>query len=69
MSQKLTQITRYAGLIAEDVEQAGLTEFVTYGTDGQIESIAYDRLWIHLIPVIKKLLNRVEELENERTTD
>ncbi|MDU9418047.1 phage tail protein [Staphylococcus lloydii] len=58
------QITRYAGLIAEDVEQAGLTEFVTYGTDGQIESIAYDRLWIHLIPVIKKLLNRVEELEN-----
>lgn len=63
------QITRYAGLIAEDVEQAGLTEFVTYGTDGQIESIAYDRLWIHLIPVIKKLLNRVEELENERTTD
>lgn len=57
------QITRYAGLIAEDVEQAGLTEFVTYGTDGQIESIAYDRLWIHLIPVIKKLLNRVEELE------
>lgn len=58
------QITRYAGLIAEDVEQAGLTEFVTYGTDGQIESIAYDRLWIHLIPVIKKLSNRVEELEN-----
>lgn len=61
------QITRYAGLIAEDVEQAGLTEFVTYGTDGQIESIAYDRLWIHLIPVIKKLSNRVEELENGTT--
>lgn len=58
------QITRYAGLIAEDVEQAGLTEFVTYGTDGQIESIAYDRLWIHLIPVIKKLSNRLEELED-----
>lgn len=58
------QIKRYVGLIAEDVEQAGLTEFVTYGTDGQIESIAYDRLWIHLIPVIKKLSNRVEELEN-----
>ena len=61
------QIKRYVGLIAEDVEQAGLTEFVTYGTDGQIESIAYDRLWIHLIPVIKKLLNRVEELENGTT--
>lgn len=58
------QIKRYVGLIAEDVEQAGLTEFVTYGTDGQVESIAYDRLWIHLIPVIKKLSNRVEELEN-----
>lgn len=61
------QIKRYVGLIAEDVEQSGLTEFVTYGTDGQIESIAYDRLWIHLIPVIKKLSNRVEELENGTT--
>ncbi|WP_436881718.1 phage tail protein [Mammaliicoccus sciuri] len=58
------KLKRHAGLIAEEVAQAGLNEFVTYGEDGSLEGIAYDRLWVHLIPIIKQLKEKVEALEN-----
>lgn len=56
-------IKRHSGLIAEEVEKVGLSEFVTYGSDGEIEGIQYDRLWVHLIPVIKKQQKQIEKLE------
>ncbi|MGK8294083.1 phage tail protein [Staphylococcus arlettae] len=58
------KLKRRVGLIAEDVENVGLTEYVDYNTEGGVESIQYDRLWVHLIPIIKEQQKRLEELEN-----
>ncbi len=63
------KLKRHVGLIAEDVESVGLSEYVDYNTEGEVESIQYDRLWVHLIPIIKEQQKRLEELENERTTN
>ncbi|MGV3043388.1 phage tail spike protein [Staphylococcus rostri] len=59
------KLKRYAGLIAEDVEAVGLNEFVTRGKDDEIEGIEYDRLWIHLIPIVKKQMQEIEKLKAE----
>lgn len=58
-------LERHHGLIAEDLRDAGLDEFVIYGEGGEIEGIQYDRLWTVLIPKIKQLNNRVNELERK----
>lgn len=61
------KLKRHVGLIAEDVESVGLSEYVDYNTEGEVESIQYDRLWVHLIPIIKEQQKRLEELENGTT--
>ncbi|WP_172639634.1 hypothetical protein [Lactiplantibacillus plantarum] len=58
-------LNRYHGLIAEDLRDAGLDEFVIYGVNGEIEGIQYDRLWTVLIPKIKQLNERLNELERK----
>ena len=65
----LTKIRRVPGLVAEDVEEVGLSDYVEYGEDGEIRGLMYDRLWTLLIPVVRELKNRVEELENGQTTE
>ncbi|HGO2073662.1 phage tail spike protein [Staphylococcus aureus] len=63
LSDDTYKLERYVGLIAEEVENLGLKEFVTYDDKGEVEGIAYDRLWIHLIPVIKDQQLKIEKLE------
>jgi len=46
------------GLIAEDLVKAGLEDFVIKNDDGEVEGIAYDRLWTVLIPKIRDLSNQ-----------
>src|SRR5699024_1194381 len=46
------KLKRHVGLVAEDVEESGFTEHVVYN-NGELEEIEYDRLWIHLIPIMK----------------
>ena len=58
-------LNRYHGMIAEDLRDAGLDEFVIYGKNGEIEGIQYDRLWTVLIPKIKQLNERLNELERK----
>lgn len=53
----------YYGLIADELDQAGLNKLVTYGADGQVEGIQYDRLAVALLPIIKKLKEDVKELK------
>jgi phage minor structural protein len=57
-----TGLWRHHGLIAEDLVNAGLDEMVIW-YDGQPEGIQYERLAVYLIPIVRKLTQRVEELE------
>ncbi|URZ87558.1 phage tail spike protein [Floricoccus penangensis] len=54
---------RNFGMIAEDLAEAGLEMLVSRGEDGRIEGIQYDRIGPALIPVVKRLQDRVIELE------
>lgn len=63
LSDDTFKLSRYTGLIAEEVEELGFNEFVIYDDNGEIEGIAYDRLWVHLIPIIKNQQSKIEKLE------
>lgn len=58
-----TYPARIPGLIAEDVQAAGLGEFVTRDADGNIEGLMYDRLWTLLLPLARRLRERIAWLE------
>jgi len=62
-------LDRIYGLIAEDVEQVGLSEYVTYAYDEngikETEGIQYDRLWTLLIPVVKDHKERLSIVEEQ----
>jgi phage minor structural protein len=55
---------RYFGMIAEDLDDAGLDMLVRKSPDGELSGINYDRIALALIPVIKNLKERIEALEN-----
>nr|DAF46763.1 MAG TPA: tail protein [Siphoviridae sp. ctj0M16] len=55
---------RYFGMIAEDLDDAGLNMLVRKSPDGELSGINYDRIALALIPVIKNLKERIEALEN-----
>lgn len=56
---------RYYGVIAEDVESIGLSEYTTMNKDGELESVQYDRLWTLLIPVVKEQETEISNLKQE----
>lgn len=63
LSDDTFKLSRHTGLIAEEVEELGFNEFVIYDDNGEIEGIAYNRLWVHLIPIIKNQQSKIEKLE------
>ncbi|NFX91693.1 hypothetical protein G0Y29_05075 [Staphylococcus aureus] len=63
LSDDTFKLSRHTGLIAEEVEELGFNEFVIYDDNGEIEGITYDRLWVHLIPIIKNQQSKIEKLE------
>lgn len=71
-SKREEDTKRYGGLIAEEVDAAGLKEFVGYDTDGQPDSLHYGHmvsLCIKAIQdqqrIIDDLILRIEELEKQ----
>ena len=57
----------YYGLIAEDLEAAGLNKFCSYGKedkDGkkEVEGIMYDRIPILMIPILKDIVTLLKEI-------
>jgi len=46
---------QYAGFIAEEIDAAGLTEFVQYGEDNTPESLAYGNMVALLTKAIQEL--------------
>lgn len=56
-------INKYYGLIAEQLRDAGLDMFIDYGKNHEIEGIQYDRAWIPLLSVVRRLNDKVNEYE------
>lgn len=56
-------IDKYYGLIAEQLRDAGLDMFINYGKNHEIEGIQYDRAWIPLLSVVRRLNDKVNEYE------
>ena len=56
---------RYYGVIAEDVEALGLSEYTTKNENGELESVQYDRLWTLLLPVVREQETEIKNLKQE----
>ena len=56
---------RYYGVIAEDVEELGLSEYTTKNEDGELESVQYDRLWTLLLPVVREQESEIKNLKQD----
>ena len=54
---------RIPGFIAEDVHEAGLTEYVQYDDEGRPDGLNYDRMTAALLSVLKDHEKRIAELE------
>ncbi|WP_436645520.1 phage tail protein [Lactiplantibacillus plantarum] len=55
----------YFGMIADDLDDAGLNELVEYDDKGNVRGIQYDRVALSIIPLIRNYRDRITELENE----
>ncbi len=51
------------GLIAEDLEAAGLEDLVVRGLDGELEGIQYDRIAAALLPLLAQMKTEIDELK------
>jgi hypothetical protein len=60
-------LQRWIGLIAEDVAQIPVLKdyLVEYNTEGEPNSVYYDRVGVALIPALKELNNRLLALEGK----
>jgi hypothetical protein len=52
------------GFIAEEMHEAGLTDFVYYDKDGQVDGISYTRYVVALQAAVKNLNDRITAIEN-----
>ncbi len=57
--------TQFAGLIAEDVNDLGLSEFVQYAADGTPDALAYTHMVALLVGAIQELKAEIELLKNK----
>jgi hypothetical protein len=55
----------FAGLIAEEVHDLGLTEFVQYAEDGSPDSLAYQNMVALLIKAIQELKAEIDSLKTK----
>lgn len=54
---------QYIGMIAEELDQAGLEDLVVHNEEGIVQSISYDRLAVALIPGIRNI--REKQVDDE----
>ncbi|UTR14091.1 phage tail protein [Salipaludibacillus sp. LMS25] len=55
----------YLGLIAEDVAESDIIELADFDGEGNPFSVNYDRLGVALLPVVQRLIKRIEDLEHK----
>lgn len=56
---------RHFGAIADEFHEAGLGQFVTYDQNGEVEGLAYDRVGVALLPIVRKQRDRITQLEDQ----
>ena len=57
------QTIDYFGFIADEVEEAGIKELITYNDDGEPEGFQYERMTVVLLKAIQELTAEVETLK------
>lgn len=57
--------TKYYGFLADSFDKHGLKEVVQYNQDGEVEGLAYDRMFIYVVPLLKQMYQKIEKLESE----
>ena len=57
--------TRFGGLIAEEVHEAGLTEFVVYNDNGDPDALHYGHMVSLLVKAIQELNAKIVKLEGK----
>jgi hypothetical protein len=63
--EKSDEALYYIGLIAEDVAESDIVELADLDGEGNPFSVNYDRVGIALLPVVQRLIKRIEELEHK----
>nr|DAY58284.1 MAG TPA: Minor structural protein [Caudoviricetes sp.] len=56
---------RYYGFVADDFDLKGLKEVVLYGSSGQVEGLAYDRLTMYQNVILSNHEREIQSLKNE----
>lgn len=59
------QALDHFGIIADEVDAAGIKELVTYGENGEVEGFQYERLTVVLLKEIQNLKSRIEQIEKQ----
>ena len=57
--------TLFAGLIAEEIHDLGLTEFVQYAKDGTPDALSYSNMVALLIKGMKELKQELDTIKNK----
>lgn len=58
-------LNRYYGFIADDFDDQGLEEVIIRDSEGEVDSLAYDRISIYLLQLIKDLYKENDSLKEE----
>lgn len=53
------------GLIAQDVQKAGLSQYCEYNSSNEIIGLQYDRLWTLLIPIVKDHQQKIQQQQQQ----
>ena len=59
------QTLDHFGVIADEVDQAGIKELVSYGADGEVEGFQYERLTVVLLKAVQELKAEVDSLKQQ----
>lgn len=59
------QTKDHFGIVADEVDQAGITELVNYGANGEVEGFQYERLTVVLLKAIQELKAEVDSLKQQ----
>jgi hypothetical protein len=62
------QAQDYFGIIADEVDAAGVKELVTYGIDGEVEGFQYERLTVVLLKAIQEQQSLITQLQADVAT-